>query len=211
MYDMITTPDMMTSVDSLAFSPMPFSNPYGDIDLMDIPAAHQPWLGNPYIEYDYMPLYPDTSAMLFANPYEEGLMNQIDIMTQDVMAPGAMMFGNPFGDPEMAHAMGLISDQDYAFLQMIGPKHHSDPISVCSDPVEVRPIIGPSKEEWAEYDDYESQRSAAVDNYHDCLDRGDLDEAAKWADKAVDCQYHKETLYDGACYVPDVEQRAGLY
>lgn len=42
-------------------------------------------------------------------------------MNADIMSAG--MFPN-IPSPEMAHALGLISDQDYAFLEMIGPKHH---------------------------------------------------------------------------------------
>ena len=68
-----------------------------------------------------------------------------------------------------------------------------------------------SYNQWAEYDAAESARANAVDHYRDCLDRGDLAEAEKWADEAVKYQYRKETVYEGsAIYVSDVEKRAGL-
>lgn len=147
-----------------------------------------------------------TPQMPIANNFMPVNQMQMTDMNADVMSAG--MFPN-LPSPEMAHALGLISDQDYAFLEMIGPKHDV-PTYTPSEPVEEYPIIGPSKAEWAEFDRHEAARAEAVDKYHDCIANGNLDEASKWADKAIDEQYAKETIYD-VHYVTDINQRAGLY
>lgn len=194
-----------------------------NLDIRNPYVGGYPTLGSdwdPMLDYDpYAPYIFDNLKMLCENqnmgemvmlpnggtPMTTNQMPIID-MNADIMSAG--MFPN-MPSPEMAHALGLISDQDYAFLEMIGPKQDA-PIASPSDPIEPYPIIGPSKAEWAEFDKHEAARADAVEKYHDCIANGNLDEASKWADKAIDEQYAKESIYD-VHYVTDINQRAGLY
>ncbi len=165
----------------------------------------------PYILENMKALCDDQESVNAAmNTFDDTLMTtnympMID-MNEDVISAG--MFPN-MPSPEMAHALGLISDKDYAFLEMIGPKHDTSTYSP-TEPVDLYPVIGPSKAEWEEFHKHEAARAEAIEKYNDCIKNGNLDEASKWADKAVDEQYEKEIIYDVA-YVPDINQRAGLY
>lgn len=144
-----------------------------------------------------MPTGSEASGYLFQNPY-----NMPIDMNQDFMSAG--MFPN-LPSPEMAHAMGLISDQDYNFLQMIGPQPHSD-IS-----------IEPTHSSWAdaqhemnvkklnESEAIESARDLAVEHYHDAKRAGDIDEMLKWENEANKKQDELYTLWDTPRYTPNVK------
>lgn len=148
---------------------------------------------------------PQVASLEMPTP-NSGMSTPMMDMNEDFISTG--MFPN-MPSPEMAHALGLISDKDYAFLEMIGPKHET-PSYNPSKPVELYPAVGPSKTEWVEFDKHEAARAEAVEKYNDCIKNGNLEEASKWADKAVDEQYAKEVIYS-VPYVSDINQRAGLY
>lgn len=144
-----------------------------------------------------MPTGADSSACLFQNPYAMPMD-----MNQDFLTAG--LFPN-MPSPEMAHAMGLISDQDYDFLQMIGPQPHSD-ISV-----------EPSHNSWAdaqhemnvkklnESDAIESARDLAVEHYQDAKRAGDVEEMLKWENEANKKQDELYTLWDTPRYTPNAK------
>lgn len=196
-------------------------DPY-NLDIRNPYVGGYPTLGgdwNPIFDYDpYAPhiienmkVLSETNAMRtpetfgIETPTPNSVMSMMD-MNEDFISAG--MFPN-MPSPEMAHALGLISDKDYAFLEMIGPKHDTPSYS-HSEPVEQYPAVGPSKSEWEEFDKHEAARAEAVEKYNDCIKNGNLEEASKWADKAVDEQYAKEVIYS-VSYVSDINQRAGLY
>lgn len=174
--------------------------------LNDIAIRPLPMIGNPFTaDLEAMLAEPAIAIMPELPPFPV-----IDVQSKGMMSakPGSLFY-EPYDNmmsPEMAHALGILSDQDMSFLESIGPKHH-EPVKY--EKVEVRPVIGPSKEDWARYDSYERDRQDAVDHYNDCLSRGDMDGAERWADRARDAQYSKEVIYDVG-YVTDVDVRAGL-
>ncbi len=143
------------------------------------------------------------SMNMFGNPFEQSLMDM----------PGfadCKLLSNPFDtgmSPEMAYSLGLIGDREMAFLDSIGPKPHE---TITFEKTSIYPAVGPSKEDWAEFDRHEAERADAVERYNSCLDSGDLDGAARWADEARSAQYAKETIYS-VNYVTDIDKRAGLY
>lgn len=199
-------------------------DPY-NLDIRNPYVGGYPTLGgdwDPLLDYDpYAPhIYENMRVLSDASAMRMPEMNCMEMLPESNSAlptsmPGmnedfisAGMFPN-MPSPEMAHALGLISDNEYAFLDMIGPKHESSSYTPAES-VDIYPIIGPSKAEWAEFDKHEAARAEAVEQYNDCLKNGNLDEASKWADKAIDEQYSKESIYD-VHYVTDINQRAGLY
>ena len=138
--------------------------------------------------------------------------------------PGYLI-SNPFGDPEqmnimfdMMHSTGQIDDKTYDFIQNMNAqadaeiaRHQAITDSLFSnDHEKVRPIIGPSSEDWDRFDGYESTRESAVNAYHDALDRGDLDEADRQADIARDAQRRKEGIYSVQYTPQSIDKRAGL-
>ncbi len=135
------------------------------------------------------------------------------------------LFSNPFGDPdqydqlfETMHATGQMDDNAYnSYLSMknhfdaqIEHAHKVTESIVNQEHVKVRPIVGPSPEDWDRFDSYESTRENAVDAYHDALDRGDLDEANRQADIARNAQRSKEGIYSVQYTPQSIDKRAGL-
>lgn len=120
--------------------------------------------------------------------------NQMPVidMNADIMSAG--MFPN-MPSPEMAHTLGLISDQDYAFLEMIGPKHHDtvDFHNIDSEPSMTQQKLDKS-------DSIERERDTAVEKYNDAKRAGDYDEMLKWETIANDRQQDLYYLWDTPQY-----------
>jgi len=169
-----------------------FSNPYRMPDLIsDLPSPDIPDMPLqcelPFRVDPYTPLASDVPMPMFNTP------------TVDVQGP-QYMFSNPFGTfPDW-----------FMDMMMPGLPSHSHSGSIIdSEPVEERPIIGPSKSDWERFDSYEAERAQAVENYKECLENGDLRGADRYAEEARKAQYGKEVIYDVG-YVTDIDQRAGL-
>lgn len=132
------------------------------------------------------PQMPDVNNFTSANQ-----MPMID-MNADFMSAG--IFPN-MPSPEMAHALGILSDQDYAFLEMIGPKHHDtmDSHHINSEPSMTQQKLDKS-------DTIERERDTAVEKYNDAKRAGDFDEMLKWETIANDRQQDLYYLWDTPQY-----------
>ena len=147
--------------------------------------------------------YSDFSDVLIATPCE-----MFDVMNQDIMSAG--MFPDMLS-PEMAHSMGLISDQNYNFLQAMGLT--SDQVNQSHSEISCEP----SHSSWAdaqhemnvkklnESDALESERDLAVKHYQDAKQAGDIDEMLKWENVANKKQEEIYTLWDTPRYTPNVK------
>lgn len=118
-------------------------------------------------------------------------MPMID-MNADIMSAG--MFPN-MPSPEMAHTLGLISDQDYAFLEMIGPKHHD---TVDINHIDSEPSL--TQQKLDKSNSIERERDTAVEKYNDAKRSGDYDEMLKWETIANDRQQDLYYLWDTPQY-----------
>lgn len=197
-----------------------------NLDIRNPYVGGYPTLGgswDPLLDYDpYAPhIYDYLKVLGEGNDTMEPQIADIEMPTYSPATPMQMMDMNEdfisagmfpnMPSPEIAHVLGLISDKDYAFLEMIRPKHDTDtPSYTPHEPVEHYPVVGPSKAEWERFNRHEAARAEAVEKYNDCIKNGNLEEASKWAKKAVDEQYAKEVIYS-VPYVSDINQRAGLY
>ena len=132
------------------------------------------------------PQMPDVNSLTPANQ-----MPMID-MNADIMSAG--MFPN-MPSPEMAHTLGLISDQDYAFLEMIGPRHHD---TVDFHHIDSEPSM--TQQKLDKSDSIERERDTAVEKYNDAKRAGDYDEMLKWETIANDCQQDLYYLWDTPQY-----------
>ena len=176
---------------------------------LDTPMFQNPW-------GDWREISDQIDTPMFQNPWGDWreISDQIDTMSSSTQGFNntGFMFKNPYSNGltfDEMHDFGLVSDQDYAFINSMVPKHETIDYSRSTSSHHENPI-GPSKEEWARFDQHEAARAEAVDKYNECIKKGELDEADKWADKAVKEQYAKEAIYD-VQYVTDVNKRAGLY
>ena len=133
-----------------------------------------------------VPQMPDVSSVTPANQ-----MPVVD-MNADIMSTG--MFPN-MPSPEMAHTLGLISDQDYAFLEMIGPKHLD---TVDFHHIDSEPSM--TQQKLDKSNSIERERDTAVDKYNDAKRAGDYDEMLKWETIANDRQQDLYYLWDTPQY-----------
>lgn len=180
-----------------------------NLDIRNPYVGGYPTLGSDWdsmLDYDpYAPYVFDNLKMLCENQNigdmamlpdgrTQMTTNQMPIinMNADIMSAG--MFPN-MSSPEMAHALGLISDQDYAFLEMIGPKHHDsvDFYHVDSEPSMTQQKLDKS-------DSIERERDTAVEKYNDAKRAGDYDEMLKWETIANDRQQDIYYLWDTPQY-----------
>ena len=186
---------------------------------------------NPYIGIDE---YSDFSDVLIATPCEMfDVMNQdimsagmfrdmpspedvlvatpcemFDVMNQDIMSAGMFPY---MPSPEIAHSMGLISDQDYNFLQAMGLT--SDQVNQSHSEISCEP----SHSSWAdaqhemnvkklnESDELEAARDLAVKHYEDAKHAGDIDEMLKWENVANKKQEEIYNLWNIPRYTPNVK------
>lgn len=133
-----------------------------------------------------MPQLPDVNSL---TPTSQVPMTD---MNADIMSAG--MFPN-LPSPEVAHALGLISDQDYAFLEMIGPKHHD---TVDFHHIDSEPSM--TQQKLDKSDAIERERDTAVEKYNDAKRAGDYDEMLKWETIANDRQQDLYYLWDTPQY-----------
>lgn len=155
---------------------------------------------NPYIGIDE---YSDFSDFLIAAPCE-----MFDVMNQDIMSAGMFPY---MPSPEIAHSMGLISDQDYNFLQAMGLT--SDQVNQSHSEISCEP----SHSSWAdaqhemnvkklnESDELEAARDLAVKHYEDAKHAGDIDEMLKWENVANKKQEEIYNLWNIPRYTPNVK------
>ena len=120
--------------------------------------------------------------------------NQMPVIDMNADIISAGMFPN-MPSPEMAHTLGLISDQDYAFLEMIGPKHHD---TVDFHHIDSEPSM--TQQKLDKSDSIERERDTAVEKYNDAKRAGDYDEMLKWETIANDRQQDLYYLWDTPQY-----------
>lgn len=175
-------------------------DPY-NLDIRNPYVGGYPTLGgdwDPMQDYDpYAPhIYENLNSLMNAQrQYNEMLSSSPLLMTNpdaDIMS--ADMFPNKLS-PEMANAMGVISDQDLAFLDMIGPKHGE-----TSDlqHIESEPSMERQKLDKSEF--IERERDTAVEKYNDAKRAGDYEEMLKWETIANDKQQDLYYLWDTPQY-----------
>lgn len=175
-------------------------DPY-NLDIRNPYVGGYPTLGgdwDPTLDYDpYAPhIYENLNSLMNAQrQYNEMLSSSPILMANpdaDIMS--ACMFPNKLS-PEMANAMGLISDQDLAFLDMIGPKHGE-----TSDlqHIESEPSMEQQKLDKSEF--IERERDTAVEKYNDTKRAGDYEEMLKWETIANDKQQDLYYLWDTPQY-----------
>lgn len=175
-------------------------DPY-NLDIRNPYVGGYPTLGgdwDPMLDYDpYAPhIYENLNSLMNAQrQYNEMLSSSPLLMANpdaDIMS--ADMFPNKLS-PEMANAMGVISDQDLAFLDMIGPKHGE-----TSDlqHIESEPSMERQKLDKSEF--IERERDTAVEKYNDAKRAGDYEEMLKWETIANDKQQDLYYLWDTPQY-----------
>lgn len=153
---------------------------------------------NPYLPEGY-----DSAKEFIDDMQFQGKIDNLYFVRNPYLPEGYDFFEDYVDDQ---YFQGNISEETYQFLQEHMPKSH--PVPKRHEDLE-HPIVGPSKSDWEEFDRHEAAREEAVDKYHECIEHGELEEAEKWADKAVDEQYAKEVIYS-VPYVTDIRDRAGL-
>lgn len=175
-------------------------DPY-NLDIRNPYVGGYPTLGgdwDPMLDYDpYAPhIYENLNSIMNAQRQYDELLSMSPAPTAnsdtDIMSVG--MFPNMIS-PEMANAMGLISDQDLAFLDMIGPRH--------DETLELQDVISePSLEQQKldKSDFIERERDTAVEKYNDAKSAGDYEEMLKWETIANDKQQDLYYLWDTPQY-----------
>lgn len=208
MHEAYTQLDPSLDVSGFGLAEWKQYDPY-NLDIRNPYVGGYPTLGgdwDPLLDYDpYAPHIFDNMKMPCENrnmaettmfpsvctPIPTSQMPIID-MSADIMSAG--MFPN-MPSPEMAHALGLISDQDYAFLEMIGPEESdmADFIHIDSEPSMTQQKLDKS-------DTIERERDNAVEKYNDAKRAGDYDEMLKWETIANDRQQDLYYLWDTPQY-----------
>lgn len=167
---------------------------------------------NPYVG-GYPTLGSDWDPMLDYNPYAPHIYENLNsIMNAQhqydkLLSSAPMPMANPDADilsagmfpnmpsPELANALGLISDSDLAFLEMIGPRHHD---TFEFHHVDSEPSI--TQQKLDKSDIIEKERDTAVEKYNDAKRAGDYDEMLKWETIANDKQQDLYYLWDTPQY-----------
>ena len=181
----------------------------------DMPSPEDALIATPCEMFDVMNqdimsagMFPDEECSDFSDFLIAAPCEMFDVMNQDIMSAG--MFPDMLS-PEIAHSMGLISDQDYNFLQAMGLT--SDQVNQSHSEISCEP----SHSSWAdaqhemnvkklnESDALESERDLAVKHYQDAKQAGDIDEMLKWENVANKKQEEIYTLWDTPRYTPNVK------
>lgn len=192
--------DPNLDVSSFGLSEWKQYDPY-NLDIRNPYVGGYPTLGgdwDPMLDYDpYAPhIYENLNSLMNAQQQYDELLSSAPMPTAnpdaDFMSAG--MFPN-MPSPEMANAMGLISDQDLAFLEMIGPKHHD---SVDFHHIDSEPSMTQQKLDKSDF--IEKERDTAVEKYNDAKSAGDYEEMLKWETIANDKQQDLYYLWDTPQY-----------
>lgn len=175
-------------------------DPY-NLDIRNPYVGGYPTLGvswDPMLDYDpYAPhIYENLTSLFNAQHQYDELLSSAPMpmanTDEDIMSAG--MFPN-IPSPEMANAIGLISDQELAFLEMIGPKHHD---SIDFHQIDSEPSV--TQQKLDKSDLIEKERDTAVEKYNDAKRAGNYEEMLKWETIVNDKQQDLYYLWDTPQY-----------